>query len=853
MKERVQRVAAGLPAGAVSSVRSRELTEGWALVETPPGTCSTAADAARLDGWRPAVVPGTAAAAVAPDSLDGHPSYDASDWWYRCDLPEDAFEKTPGARHRLRFDGLATLAEVWLNGSRVLRSSNMFRAWEVDVTDLLEERNELLIAFRSLDAALAERRPRPRWKTRLVGNQQLRWFRTTLLGRMPGWTPAISPVGPWRSIWAQSVPHLDVASLDVRTTLHDGAGAVRIEALVRAVHEGVDVRSCELRVGDARFAVEARPSADGWTLRGTGRLEEPRLWWPRTHGDPFLHGCGVRLDTSEGEVSIDCGAVGFRTIELDRTDGRIHFVVNGVPVFCRGSCWTSNDIVSLVGDPDRMRRTLELLAEANGNMVRVGGTMVYETDAFYAACDELGIMVWQDFMFANMDYPVDHDAFRAEIEEEASHQLHRLSSHPSVVAYCGGSEVEQQAAMFGAPREIWSNPFFQQTLPSLVERYAPGTPYWPSTPTGGVLPFHVAEGLSHYYGVGAYRRPLEDARLAGVKFSPECLGLSHVPETANLRGLSASGAVPPHDPAWKRGVPRDSGTGWDFEDVRDHYLASLYGLDAVGLRSENLPRYLEISRVVTGEVMAAVFGEWRRADDPCGGGLTWFLQDLRPGAGWGLIDSGGIPKACYHQLRRCWQPIVVRLLDRGLDGLLALVINESARPFDGEVELLSIARGAAHGPPVRKPMRLAPRSSAELSVEEAFGYFMDSTYSYRFGPPRHEALVARLLRSSDARVVSEDVHRPDRSAMTPAPAPATEVETHDDGAVDVTLRSDAILYDVRIVASTYRPSDDHFCLTPGRARTVRLHPSAPADRTLHAYVEALNLAEPVRLSLANEA
>jgi beta-mannosidase len=542
--------------------------------------------------------------------------------------------------------------------------------------------------------------------------------------------------------------------------------------------------------------------------------------------------------------------VGFRTVELDRTDGRVQFIVNGVPIFCRGSCWSNNDIVSLVGDSNRMRQTLALLAEANANMVRVGGTMVYETDEFYGACDELGLMVWQDFMFANMDYPVDDGAFGAEVEAEADQQLHRMAAHPCVVAYCGGSEVEQQAAMFGAPREIWSNRFFRDLLPSLVERRSPGTPYWPSTPTGGVLPFYLGEGLSHYYGVGAYRRPLEDVRLAGVKFSPECLGLSHVPEAANLRRLGATESAPPHDPAWKRGVPRDVGSGWDFEDVRDHYLALLYGVDPVRLRSEDLRRYLELSRVVTGEVMASVFGEWRVSSDPCSGALTWFLQDLRPGAGWGMIDSDCVPKASYYHLRRAWAPVVVRLLDRGLDGLVALVINESDGHLDAEVELLSIAHGAVHGPSVKKALTVAPRCSTVFSVEDAFGYFMDSTFSYRFGPPRHEAIVARLLRADRADVVSEDVYRPDRSCISAAPPPLIEVEPESEGAFGVTLRSETILYDVRIVAGGYNASDNHFCLTPGRPKTVHLRPSASIGRGLDIYIEALNLTGPIQLSLA---
>jgi beta-mannosidase len=746
-------------------------------------------------------------------------------------------------RHTLRFDGLSTLAEVWFNGERVLESSDMFCAYVVDVTDLVTDENELSIRFRSLDAALAERRPRPRWKTKLVEDQQLRWFRTTLLGRIPGWTPAIRPVGPWRSIWVEAPASLDLLSLDVRTTVDAGHGIVRVRAVVREA----EVRAAAVQIGGKRFELEIRRDGPSWTLTGIARVSNPVLWWPATHGDPALHTCTLEITTSAGVTSVDCGRIGFRDLRVDRSGDRIQFVVNGVPVFCRGSCWTTNDIVSLVGDPARMRRTLALLADAHGNMVRVGGTMVYECDAFYEACDELGILVWQDFMFANMDYPMDEPAFAAQVRAEVDQQLRRLSRHPSVAAYCGGSEVEQQAAMFGAPRDIWSNPFAAETLPSLVEEHAPGMPYWPSTPTGGSLPFQVGHGLAHYYGVGAYRRPLEDVRVAGVRFTPECLGFSHVPEPDNLRRLTRAGAVPPHHPAWKVGVPRDTGPGWDFEDIRDHYLQRLYGHDPVHLRSEDLDLYLALSRVVTGEVTGWVFSEWRRAEDPCGGALTWFLNDLRPGAGWGLIDSDGVPKAVYHHLRRSWAPRCVRLLDRGLDGLYALILNEDAQPLEAELEILVISRGSTVAAQATRSIALAGRASMEISVEDMLGHFLDSTYSYRFGPPRHEAVVARLVTPGSIEALSEDVYRPLRTVMSPAKGVTSQVRTTEDMDVVVTLSTETILYDVRVEARDYRPLENHFCLTPGRPRSVLLRRASDSERPFQGYVEALNLVDSVRV------
>src|SRR6185437_12849898 len=180
----------------------------------------------------------------------------------------------------------------------------------------------------------------------------------------------------------------------------------------------------------------------------------------------------------------------------------------------------------------------------------------------------------------------------------------------------------------------------------------------PSTPWGGDLPFRPDRGVAHYYGVGAYRRPLEDARRAEVKFAAECLAFANLPDEPT---------------EWKAGVPRDVGAGWDFEDVRDHYLRELFALDPVALRSTDPERYLELSRQVSGEVMAEVFGEWRRAGSTCHGGLVLWLPDVRPGAGWGVLDHRGSPKVAYHNLRRVLRPVAVWSTDEGLDGIVAHV------------------------------------------------------------------------------------------------------------------------------------------------------------------------------------
>jgi beta-mannosidase len=833
-------VGGGLPSRAVSSVTSRAL-EGWTLASTEPGEALGPQDLEGLTpDWRAATVPGTVASSVGPAELDEHENYDAFDWWYRCEFDGPGESSASNIGHRLRCDGLATLAEVWLNGERILEASNMFTAYEVDITPLLRARNHLAIVFRSLDAALAERRPRPRWKTRLVPHQQLRWFRTTLLGRMPGWTPSIRPVGPWRGIYLDSAEDFRVVSWDLRTTLVGKDGTVSLKGSLGGRSDEWGLTSAVLRVEGAAFPLTLSRTDSGWDIEGTATLSNPDLWWPRTHGEPTLHECRVEVDTSEGPAWIDCGRVGFRSVDVDVTDGRVQFIVNGVPVFCRGACWTTNDVVSLGGDGEAMRRTLELAAGANANMIRVGGTMTYEADAFYDACDELGLMVWQDFMFANMDYPVEDPTFSSSIRTEVTQQIARLSRHASVVCYCGGSEVEQQAAMFGAPRDVWRNDFFAQDLPEILEELAPGTQYWPSSPTGGALPFHLGEGLAHYYGVGAYRRALDDARLAPVKFAPECLGFSNVPEPANLRTMAAEGIPAPHTPEWKRGIPRDTGAGWDFEDVRDHYMAHLFEVDPVSLRSHDPDRYRRLSRVTTGRVMARVFDEWRSPEHPCGGALVWYLRDLRPGAGWGIVDSENHPKPVYYYLKRAWAPVRVSILDRGLDGLRFEIHNETGDPVQGTVSISVFDTSATAIASVALDVEVPPRQSNTWSVEGSLGHFIDPTWAYRFGPLRHRAIsVSFSTEGSDLL----EVFWPDPGIELSRVDLETDLVGEDPQGQ---VKASGLARDVRLDFPGYVASDNYFDLIPEQIRHFALRSSGTGSPP-KGFVEAENAPDGLRV------
>ena len=774
------------------------------------------------------------------------PALDAHDIWYRCRFT--ASPCAPGATQRLLFEGLATLSEVWLNGVRILEASNMFLAHGADVTDCLRANNELLIRFASMQDALKARRPRPRWRTRLVEQQQLRWMRSSLLGRIPGWTPATPAIGPWRPVRLQTHRTLVCEHAHVQAALEDTTGVVRIALRLRAL-SGASLGAGRLRVGEVESVLSLQPQEDGsYLIEGQARLPNVPVWWPHTHGDPVLHAVTVAVETSDGEQRFDFGKTGFRRMELHCEGDDFALRVNGVPVFCRGACWTTTDILNLVGSEAETRQALLLAKEAGMNMLRVGGTMFYEADHFYALCDELGILLWHDWMFANMDYPADDAGFVASVEAEARQFLNRTQLSPCLALLCGNSEIEQQAAMLGLEKPLWRNRLFAEVLPGIGTQLRPDVPYWPSSPAGGVLPFQVDSGAAHYFGVGAYMQPLTDARRCGVRFTSECLAFANVPETETIESVVGEGQSPLHHPAWKARVPRDSGPGWDFDDVRDHYLAELFKVEPMRLRYADMDRYLALSRVVSGEVMASAFGEWRRNGSSCAGGIVWFLRDLWPGAGWGVVDSLGNPKAAWHYLKRAFAPVALFITNEGVNGLALHAVNDTAQPISARIVLTLYRHGEKAVAEGAQEIVIPAHGSLQIRGDALFGHFLDTTYSYRFGPPGHDIAHAVLSDTVTGQLLGSDFFFPLGHAFVVQPTLGLEAETRavGDGSYQVTVRSQRFAQAVSIEAPGYRATHNYFHLSPGGAQSLHLRPRQAGTR-LQATLQALNTHQRVKL------
>ncbi|UIK05324.1 glycosyl hydrolase 2 galactose-binding domain-containing protein [Neorhizobium galegae] len=799
-----------IPIGSETSL----LAEGWSLALTEPGACSLPSDLPPDLEYLPAMVPGTVAAALEAtgrfDRNNPEPLIDR-DVWYRCRLAGEA----PGPAI-LRFAGLATVADVFLGETLILSSTSMFESHDVAVE--LTGTETLSICFRALKPHLERTGSRARWRPRLMNNQGLRFVRTTALGFMPGWSPEVHAAGPWRPVfliggagsfsplageigWGAVFPYIAAERRDFSFSAalgEDGEGLLKVsfadDELSHNLHLICAGHEAAFTYDEGKYSAELH-------------LPGVKPWWPHTHGELALYDVALRIDGKDFPLA----RTGFRNIRIDRgTDGDdFAVIVNGEKIFCRGAVWTSADIVGLPGDRAGYEPWLRLAKDAGMNMIRIPGIATYESPDFFALCDELGLLVWQDLMFANFDYPAGDPDFVIHVKTEVGQFLAATQASPSLAVLCGGSEIYQQGAMLGLPERIWKGLLCEEILPALAADCRPDLPYVANSPSGGALPFYPNAGVAHYYGVGAYKRPLEDARRANIRFAAECLAFSNLSDSETLAG-------------GKSGIPRDAGVDWDFEDVRDHYLGILYDADPRTLRAQQPERYIALSRAVTGEVMEIAFAEWRRPGSTCNGALAFTFQDVMHGPGWGVVGVDRRPKPAWFALKRAFRPVQAIFADEGTNGLDVHLINETPADLPVVLELACLRDGKMPVVSGRRDLTLVSRSSESIASTDLFGAFFDTNYAYRFGPPSHDVTVARLKHAQTGEIVAEAFHFPLGRVRAFHDAEIAVSVAEGDGEFWLELSTDIFAQSVSIECAGYRPSDNGFHLAPGAIRRIRL-------------------------------
>ena len=814
----------------------------------------------------------------AQPGADPFPSgLDEMDHWFAAtvELPLDSLD-VPGRQVLVELDGVATIADFFWNGQLIGASESMYaeHSFNVSKSSVVGD-NHLVVHCRSLTRWLSAcKAPRARWKTRLVEDQKLRAVRTTLLGRATGWSPPATVVGLWRDVrvvvfdtacvessrlrsrvdaagtgrrglvsWSLNlvvVPDLHPVAVELvmaRRSPHHEGSPTTIPVAIESVGEPFNVRSADA----ARGAIPTGRSR--LTLSGELTLEEPELWWPHTHGDPACYETWVSVRMSDGSsLTASLGTCGFRSVAVDTDcDGNgFGLVVNDVPVFARGGAWFPLDPATLSVRETELRERLSLVAFGGHNMVRVSGTCAYESSTFFSLCDELGLLVWHDLALANFDYP-QTESFDVQLRNEATAFLVRAGNSPALVVLCAGSEVQQQAAMMGVDASVAVDAGHASILRTAVEASGLDAVVVDSSPFGGHLPFSVDSGVAHYFGVGAYRRPLTDARHSGVRFAAECLAFSNVPVPATVRAVVGEGVASPSNPVWKQRVPRDRGTAWDFEDVREYYVRELFGLDPADLRFGDPERYLAVGRAVTCAVIERTLGEWRRPQSSCHGALLWTLNDLWPGAGWGLIDSFGRPKAAFWGARRALAPVALVGVDEGLNGLDLYAYNDRSEPLSGTLEVRA-TKGTATVRLGSAAVDVAAHGSVRFRVDQIFGAFSDPTYAYRFGPRAIDS-VSAVWRSPEGVALGRYVFVPSGERLTTDPALTIEASARRVApyAIDVELKANRLAQFVTLDVGEAKltASDDHFMLAPDMSYVVRLEGDGCESLT-RVFVSALN-------------
>jgi len=593
----------------------------------------------------------------------------------------------------LRCEGLDSLATITLDGRRLARTDNMYRTWEFDVTSRLKQGdNRIAIAFAPVLPylnKLDQRRPR------LYGWTSARLHHAGWLRKEPcnfgwDWGPKLLTCGIWRDISLLAIEGARLRDIRIRQQHEARRVACHVEVEVEsAVEREFWVRLALSRNGRELARVEV-PVSEG-RARAVIEVKSPELWWPNGLGEQALYQLEAELFDSAG-AALDSlrRRIGLRTMELSRKADRygesFEFVVNGVPFFAKGANWIPADTFAPRVTAADYARLLRDARHANMNMLRVWGGGIYESDIFYDLCDELGLCVWQDFMFACGTYPAYDAEFMENVKQEAVDNVKRLSHHACMALYCGNNEIEQ-----GLVADDWSpttmswrdyDKLFNQLLPEIVEELAPGVDYWPGsphTPGSGRTDFNDPDrGDAHLWGVWHGKKPFEWYRECTHRFVSE-FGFQSFPHPKTVRAYTTPG---------DRNIT---------SRVMEHHQRSPIGNTTIistmtewFLMPKDFESTLWLSQIQQGMAMKVAVEHWRRNMPRSMGALYWQLNDCWPVASWSSIDSLGRFKALHYMARHFFANHLVSAVENASTGEVQIFVTNDARaPWRGTVNWLA--------------------------------------------------------------------------------------------------------------------------------------------------------------------
>lgn len=579
-------------------------------------------------------------------------------WVYR--RPFDVPDALLGREHvELVAEGLDTFARIFVNEKKAGETENMFRTYRFDLKPFLKKgRNDIRIEFdspakreRALEARLAYKLPGEAPHIRKAP-YHFGW----------DWGPRLATSGIWRPLGIEAWSGPRLRDLEVVQEFPSGGkGPVLLRLKAEAVSDGDRQAMLKVFVDgiEASAAAKAAALAMGSnSIETTLRIEKPRLWWPAGMGEQNLTRVELRLESGGRTVDSASRRVGIRTLVLEQKPDRwgksFYFSVNGVPFFAKGANWIPADSFPSRVTRAKYERLLRSAVEANMNMLRVWGGGIYEAPEFYDLCDELGLVVWQDFMFACAMYPGD-EAFRANVRDEAANVIKALRHHPSIGLWCGNNECEEGWFHWGwkesLPASVWADyeAIFHRILPEAVAQYDRGRAYWPSSPhsekTGD--PRSEKSGDMHYWGVWHGQEPFEEYRKKFHRFFSE-FGFQSFPLLATVRTFSAPGDWNLTSPVMEHHQKHPAGNRLILQYMLDEYRMP-----------KDFESLLWLSQVVQAGGMKTAAEHFRSQRPRVMGSLYWQFEDCWPVASWSGIDSTGAWKALHYYARRFYAPVLV--------------------------------------------------------------------------------------------------------------------------------------------------------------------------------------------------
>lgn len=660
----------------------------------------------------PATVPGVihtdliAAGVIGDIRVDGTEEEQqwirSADSIYRTKLPAITYS----GHHELHFAGLDTLATVAINGQVRLKSENMHRAFSIDITDVAKNPIDLAISFAApLPEALRREKeigpyPNPY-------DMPYNYFRKMACSFGWDWGPITGTSGIWRPIHLVSWSTGILDEVGIIADVVDGVPQLRIRTQGRGSAKDIWLRIS----GNGKEAIftTSLGSDERFDCEGFA------LWHPRGFGEPTLYTVEVHLLDSNGAVIDEVTKrVGFRSVTVDYSSlgdrQKFAIIVNGQRVWAKGVNWIPDDPFPHRVTKAQYEAKIQDLFDVEVSAIRVWGGGIYESDDFYNACDERGIIVWQDFLFACAAYPETKEMFN-EVALEAREAITRLGSHPSLVMWCGGNECLEGYQHWGWQEKLagkaWGLSFYQETLPAAVAAFDGSRPYIPGSPFSTLKEDvkDFSSGTNHIWDVWnevGYQRYEE--------YQPSFAAEFGYNGPASWRTLSKSIAKSDLD-------SRDP-------DLATHQKA-FFGMDKL---ARGLEREFDISlqsgaawyfaaQLVQARAVEIGLKHFRSQYESCSGSILWQYNDMWPAISWSVLDSASQRKLSWFAMREAYRPRVLHF--SGLEREL-IAINDSDEEWHSLLRLFVVDEDGTQKESRVREISMAPRSQIRIDIAAEF-------------------------------------------------------------------------------------------------------------------------------------